>query len=61
MAQVTSTRTHWEDFKRDHKKDPRFRDFGRDDREREKAFKAWLRDLGESARASFVFRYGLHV
>lgn len=41
---------HWEDFRRDHKKDTRFRSFGRDDREREKAFKGWLRELGERKR-----------
>lgn len=48
IAEVTSTRTHWEDFRKKHKKDARFRDFGRDDREREKAFRTWLKDLGES-------------
>ncbi|KAA1118895.1 hypothetical protein PGT21_009741 [Puccinia graminis f. sp. tritici] len=47
---VTSTRTLWEDFKSKHKKDPRFRNFGRDDREREKAFKSWLKELGEQKR-----------
>ncbi|KAH8915141.1 hypothetical protein BT69DRAFT_1252051 [Atractiella rhizophila] len=48
---VSSTRTHWEDFKRDHKRDSRFREYGRDDREREKVFKSWLRELGERKRA----------
>ncbi|WAR59054.1 hypothetical protein PtB15_10B396 [Puccinia triticina] len=50
MEVVTSTRTLWEDFKSKHKKDSRFRNFGRDDREREKAFKSWLKELGEQKR-----------
>lgn len=55
VAEVTSTRTHWEDFKRKYKKDQRFREFGRDDREREKAFRSWLRELGESkSRKAFA-------
>jgi hypothetical protein len=37
--EVASTRTRFDDFKRKHKKDRRFYSFGRDDREREKAFK----------------------
>ena len=51
VAEVTSTRTHWEDFRSKHKKDSRFRDFGRDDRERERIFRNWLRELGEIKRA----------
>lgn len=51
VAEVTSTRTRWEDFRSKHKKDPRFRDFGRDDRERERVFRNWLRELGEIKRA----------
>lgn len=51
MSEVKSTRTHWEDFRQKFKKDSRFREFGRDDREREKAFRAWLRELGEIKRA----------
>lgn len=51
VSEVTSTRAHWEDFRQKFKKDARFRDFGRDDREREKAFRAWLRELGEIKRA----------
>jgi len=50
-SEVKSTRTHWEDFRQKFKKDSRFREFGRDDREREKTFKAWLRELGEIKRA----------
>lgn len=48
---MTSTRAHWEDFRQKFKKDSRFREFGRDDREREKTFKSWLRELGEIKRA----------
>lgn len=51
VAEVTSTRTHWEEFRKKFKKDARFRDFGRDEREREKAFRNWLRELGEIKRA----------
>lgn len=47
--EVTSTRTRFDDFRRTWKKDRRFFAFGRDDREREKAFKSWLRELGEGA------------
>ncbi|MBW0549587.1 hypothetical protein O181_089302 [Austropuccinia psidii MF-1] len=51
---VTSTRMLWEDFKTKHKKDARFRNFGRDDREREKAFKGWLKELGEQKRQQLI-------
>lgn len=44
---VTSTRTRWDDFRKKWKKDRRFYSFGRDDREREKAFKTHLKELGE--------------
>lgn len=47
---VKSTRTRFEDFRRDFKKDRRFYAFGRDDREREKTFRSYLRDLGEVKR-----------
>lgn len=47
---VKSTRTHFDDFRRDFKKDRRFFGFGRDDREREKVFKTYLRELGEEKR-----------
>lgn len=46
-AEVASTRTRWEDFRKAWKKDRRFFGFGRDEKEREKAFRAWLRELGE--------------
>lgn len=49
-SSVTSTRTRFDDFRRDFKKDRRFYSFGRDDREREKVFKAWLVQLGEEKR-----------
>jgi hypothetical protein len=45
---VTSTRMNFTEFKRAHKKDRKFYCFGRDDREREKVFKEWLKELGES-------------
>lgn len=48
---VTSTRTHFSDFKRQHAKDARFREFGKTEGEREKEFKKWLRELGERKRA----------
>lgn len=48
---MTSTRAHFEDFKLRHRKDARFRNFGRDDRDREREFKSWLRELGEKKRA----------
>lgn len=51
VAEVTSTRYRWDDFRQTFKKDNRFREFGRDDREREKAFKNWLKELGELKRA----------
>jgi len=50
-AEVTSTRTHFSDFKRAHAKDPRFREFGKTEGEKEKVFRAWLRELGERKRA----------
>ena len=48
---VTSTRTRWDDFRKEWKKDRRFYSFGRDDRDREKLFKTHLRELGERKRA----------
>jgi len=46
-AEVKSTRTIWDDFRRSWKKDRRFFDFGKDDRQREKVFREHLRELGE--------------
>ncbi|GAA6009250.1 uncharacterized protein JCM10292_000748 [Rhodotorula paludigena] len=49
---VTSTRTHFSDFKRAHQKDARFREYGKTEGDREKEFKRFLRDLGERKRAA---------
>jgi hypothetical protein len=46
--EVKSTRALWFDFRRAWKKDRRFYGWGRDDREREKCFKEYLKELGES-------------
>jgi FF domain len=46
--EVKSTRTSWTEFRRTWKKDRRFYGWGRDDREREKAFRDYLKALGES-------------
>ena len=48
QVEVKSTRTRWEDFRKSWKKDRRFFAFGRDEREREKVFRSWLKELGES-------------
>jgi hypothetical protein len=53
-AEVKSTRTSWTDFRRQWKKDRRFYGWGRDDREREKRFREFLKELGEST--CFVHR-----
>ena len=50
QAEVTSTRTRWEDFRKSFKKDRRFFSFGRDDKEREKVFKQHLKQLGEEKK-----------
>ncbi|CEQ43132.1 SPOSA6832_05033 [Sporobolomyces salmonicolor] len=50
-SSVTSTRTHFSDFKRAHQKDARFREFGKTEGEKEKEFKRFLRELGERKRA----------
>ncbi|KAH8830866.1 Hsp90 protein-domain-containing protein [Flagelloscypha sp. PMI_526] len=50
--EVKSTRTAWNDFKRTWKKDRRFYSFGRDEREREKRFKEYLKELGEKKKAA---------
>lgn len=47
-TEVKSTRTSWTEFRRTWKKDRRFYGWGRDDREREKEFRDFVRDLGES-------------
>ena len=45
--EVTSTRTRWDDFRKKWKRERRFYSFGRDDKDREKAFKTHLKELGE--------------
>ncbi|KAH9049729.1 Hsp90 protein-domain-containing protein [Lactarius hengduanensis] len=50
-TEVKSTRTSWSDFRRQWKKDRRFYGWGRDDREREKRFREFLKELGEKKRA----------
>jgi hypothetical protein len=45
--EVKSTRASWTDFRRTWKKDRRFYGWGRDDREREKRFREFLKELGE--------------
>lgn len=47
-SEVKSTRTSWDDFRRSWKKDRRFFEFGKDDRQRERAFRDYLKELGES-------------
>jgi len=46
-AEVKSTRMRFEDFKKSWKKDRRYFGWGRDDREREKTFKTYQKELGE--------------
>ncbi|KAG5646569.1 hypothetical protein DXG03_002872 [Asterophora parasitica] len=48
---VKSTRTSWTEFRRTWKKDRMFYGWGRDDREREKRFREFIKDLGETKRA----------
>ncbi|KAJ7904478.1 hypothetical protein B0H14DRAFT_2663034 [Mycena olivaceomarginata] len=50
--EVKSTRTSWSDFRRTWKKDRRYYGWGRDDREREKKFREWIKELGEKKRAA---------
>ncbi len=45
--EVKSTRTSWTEWRRTWKGNRRFYGWGRDDREREKCFREWLKDLGE--------------
>ncbi|KAF8739019.1 FF domain, partial [Rhizoctonia solani] len=49
-SEVKSTRTQWDEFRRKWKKDRRFYGYGRDDKEREKKFRSWLVELGETKR-----------
>ncbi|KAF9780106.1 hypothetical protein BJ322DRAFT_1101483 [Thelephora terrestris] len=50
--EVKSTRTSWTEFRRQWKKDRRFYGWGRDEREREKRFREFLKELGEKKRAA---------
>ncbi|KAG9125486.1 hypothetical protein FRC07_007417 [Ceratobasidium sp. 392] len=50
QTEVKSTRTSWDDFRRKWRKDRRFYGFGKDDKERERKFRAWLVELGEVKR-----------
>lgn len=52
-SEVKSTRTSWSDFRRTWKKDRRFYGWGRDDREREKQFREYVKELGESTFPHF--------
>lgn len=52
--EVKSTRTSWSDWRRTWKKDRRFYGWGRDDRERERKFKEWLKELGERECLRFL-------
>ncbi|KAI0698538.1 hypothetical protein C8T65DRAFT_581745 [Cerioporus squamosus] len=49
---VKSTRTSWTEWRRQWKKDRRFYGWGRDDKEREKRFRDYLKELGEKKRAA---------
>lgn len=53
-TEITSTRTSWEDFRKSWKRDRRFFAFGRDDRDREKEFRNWLKELGEKKRKAAI-------
>ncbi|KAK7049537.1 hypothetical protein VNI00_005568 [Paramarasmius palmivorus] len=51
-SEVKSTRTSWTDFRRTWKKDRRFYGWGRDDREREKRFRDFIKDLSHKKKAA---------
>ncbi|KIL70077.1 hypothetical protein M378DRAFT_183671 [Amanita muscaria Koide BX008] len=51
-GEVKSTRTSWTDFRRAWKKDRRFYGWGRDEREREKRFREFVKELSEKKRAA---------
>ena len=55
--EVKSTRTSWTDWRRQWKKDRRFYGWGKDDREREKKFRDYLKELSESR---FISLTGFH-
>ncbi|KAG8830615.1 hypothetical protein FRC17_004622 [Serendipita sp. 399] len=51
QATVTSTRTTYTQFRQQVKKDRRFYSFGRDEKEREKVFRSFQKELGEQKRS----------
>jgi len=51
--EVKSTRASWTDFRKAWKKDRRFYGWGRDDKERERRFRDYLKELGESLPSFF--------
>lgn len=53
-TEVKSTRTSWTEWRRQWKKDRRFYGWGKDDREREKRFREYLKELGESKLFAIV-------
>lgn len=53
---MKSTRTSWTEWRRQWKKDRRFYVWGKDDREREKRFRDYLKELGESKCCSHLCR-----
>ncbi|CAG8508885.1 10946_t:CDS:10 [Diversispora eburnea] len=46
LEEETTYRSHWDSFKTNSKRDPRFKNFG-DDKEKEKLFRKYVRDLKE--------------
>jgi transcription elongation regulator 1 len=59
--EIKSTRTSWTDFRRTWKKDRRFWGWGRDDRQREKRFREYLKELGESESSFSIAKIRLTV
>lgn len=54
--EVKSTRTSWTEWRRQWKKERRFYSWGKDDREREKRFREYLKELGESKLIQISFQ-----
>ena len=54
--EVKSTRTSWTEWRRQWKKDRRFYGWGKDDRERERRFREYLKQLGESEWPDRTYR-----
>ncbi|KAI7939289.1 hypothetical protein MJO29_014025 [Puccinia striiformis f. sp. tritici] len=51
---ITSTRALYKYVSNKYTKDPRFWNFGRDERERERAFKNWLQELDKQKRQHLI-------